>query len=139
MRRWLVSQLVLSVIRYLTGPHYIDYLTVTVADLRVLLDTSTVTSEDLVTAYLKRIHQNIHQGLLLRAVLETAPYENVLRQARLCDDERRNGSSRGPLHGVPILVKDNMATDPSLGMNTTAGSLSLRITCPYVSNHQLAP
>ena len=111
---------------YLTAPRHIDYLTATVADLVVLLETATVTSEQLVTAYLSRIHHDNHQGLLLRAVLETAPYENILQLARDRDDERRNGSIRGPLHGVPILVKDNIATDPSLGMDTTAGSFALR-------------
>jgi amidase len=134
MNVWLFSQLVLSVFRYLTAPRYIDYLTLTVAELLVLLNTSTVTSEDIAIAYLTRIHQNNHDGLLLRAVLETAPYENVLRHARLCDHERQNGSSRGPLHGVPILVKDNIATDPSLGMNTTAGSFALRIPLVAVGN-----
>jgi amidase len=105
----------------------IDYLTATAADLVTSLNEKTITSEQLVTAYLSRISQNNHQGLLLRAVLETAPYENVIEHARLYDKERRDGFTRGPLHGVPILVKDNIATDTMLGMNTTAGSFALSI------------
>ena len=109
------------------GTPQIDFLTATVADLLMLLETGTVTSEELIAGYLARIDKNNYHGLNLRAVLETAPRENLLEQARQYDIERRNGKVRGRLHGVPILVKDNIATDASLGMNTTAGSFALRI------------
>ena len=49
----------------------------------------------------------------------------MLDQAALLDYERRVGNLRSRLHGVPILVKDNIATHPSLGMQTTAGSFAL--------------
>lgn len=127
---WGFIQLVMLVyfIHYLIYHRPVNYLTATVADLVTLLDASTITSEQLVTAYLSRIDQDNHQGLRLRAVLETAPYDNIIEYARICDRERRNGSTRGALHGIPILVKDNIATEPGLGMNTTAGSFALRIT-----------
>jgi amidase len=84
-----------------------------------------------VKSYISRINENNYKGLHLRAVLEIAPYESLIAQARECDADRRKGKSRGRLHGVPILVKDNIATDASLGMNTTAGSFVLRISCWY--------
>ena len=57
----------------------------------------------------------------LEAVIETNP--DAIAIAEKLDDERRSGKTRGPLHGVPILVKDNMATKDS--MQTTAGSWAL--------------
>jgi amidase len=112
----------------LVGAQQIDFLTATVADLLSLLESETVTSVQLVESFLSRIDENNHQGLLLRAVIETAPYENIIQIAQSCDADRQQGISRGPLHGIPILVKDTIATDVSLGMNTTAGSFALRIT-----------
>jgi hypothetical protein len=105
----------------------IDLLTATVAELQALLAEGTVTSEELLRYYVAHIEANNYRGLELRAVLELAPYEDLIQQARRCDRERRNGRIRGPLHGIPILVKDNLATDPELGMNTTAGSFALRM------------
>jgi amidase len=109
----------------------IDLLTVTVRDIVGLLENGTITSEQLVTQYLARIDENNYRGLKLRAVLEVAPYDSLIEQARRCDVERKGGHVQGPLHGIPILVKDNIATDPSLGMNTTAGSFALRLTLPF--------
>ena len=103
-----------------------DLLTATVRDLVILLDAGTVTSEQLINEYLARIDENNYKGLKLRAVLEIAPYDSLIEQARQYDVERKEGKVRGPLHGIPILVKDIIATDPSLGMNTTAGSFALR-------------
>lgn len=114
------------------------------------LEAGNVTSLALVDAYLARIQENNHQGLLFRAVIETAPLESgggvvgVRDIAKELDAERRAGKPRGRVHGVPILVKvhllllilhvcaltlvdqDNCATEVSLGMNTTAGSFALR-------------
>jgi amidase len=105
----------------------IDFLTVTVSDLLEQLEQGQVTSEQLVTSYLSEIDQNNNKGLHLRAVLETAPRDSVIQFARTLDQERSQGIIRGPLHGIPILIKDNIATDASLGMNTTAGSFALSI------------
>lgn len=96
------------------------------------LDAGNVTSLALVNAYLARIEENNHKGLLFRAVIETAPVESVggvtgVREIAMeLDAERKAGKSRGRLHGVPVIVKDNCATEVSLGMNTTAGSYALR-------------
>jgi amidase len=62
----------------------------------------------------------------LRAVIQIAPYDDVLAIAAGLDIERENGKLRGPLHGIPILLKDNIATDPILGMDTSAGNFALR-------------
>lgn len=112
----------------------LNYLTATTEDLLTLLEVGAVTSEHIVAAYLNRIDRDNHQGLFLRAVIETAPKDHVIQYARQCDLERQHGVIRGPLHGIPILVKDSIATDPSLGMNTTAGSFGLRIFSTLVTD-----
>ena len=105
----------------------IDLLTVTVAELQTLLAEGAVSSEELIRQYVARIENDNRRGLQLRAVLEVAPYGDLLEQARRYDRERTGGRIRGPLHGIPILIKDNIATDPALGMRTTAGSFALCI------------
>ncbi|MGG1518404.1 amidase family protein [Paenibacillus oryzisoli] len=76
------------------------------------------TSEDLVHAYLERIRK---YNPLLNAVLEINP--DALEIARKLDHERHNTGIRGPLHGIPILLKDNIDTHDR--MHTSAGSLAL--------------
>jgi len=71
-----------------------------------------------VKGYLRRISS---LNPLLHSVIETNP--NAVSIAQHLDNERRHGHVRGPLHGIPILVKDNIATDDN--METTAGSLAL--------------
>ena len=79
------------------------------------------TSAALVTAYLARIARLDRQGPTFRSVIAVNPA--ALDAARALDIERRRGQVRGPLHGIPILLKDNIASlDP---LPTTAGSLAL--------------
>lgn len=75
-------------------------------------------SSELVKVYLERIHQSKGQ---LNAVTEVNP--DAFAIAESLDEERRAGKSRGPLHGVPILLKNNIATMDK--MNNTAGSTLL--------------
>jgi amidase len=71
------------------------------------------------------IERDNHHGLNLRAVIQTAPTDKVLHIASMLDDERARGLSRGLLHGIPMLVKDSMATEVTLGMDTGAGNFAL--------------
>ena len=90
----------------------------TIPELQAMLASGQLTSRELVLGYLKRIAE---LNPLLHAVIETNP-QAVAIAARL-DSERRAGHVRGPLHGIPILLKDNIATDDT--MQTTAGSLAI--------------
>ncbi|KAF8865226.1 amidase signature enzyme [Acephala macrosclerotiorum] len=103
-----------------TQSQSIDLPTVTAQDIQRLLTKGTITSVQLVDRCLEQIEKH---DTYLRAVLEKCP--GARKQAESLDIERRNGIVRGPLHGVPILLKDNIETHPGLGMNTTAGSLAL--------------
>jgi amidase len=76
--------------------------------------------------YLARIEALDRQGPMLRSVIETNP--DALDIAEQLDQERRSGGVRGPLHGIPILVKDNL--DTADRMTTTAGSLALEGSIP---------
>lgn len=80
-----------------------------------------LTSAALITAYLARISRFDHSGPRYQSVLAINP--DALTIARTLDDERRAGKPRGPLHGIPLLIKDNIATSDR--MPTTAGSLAL--------------
>ncbi|KAJ9124753.1 hypothetical protein QFC24_003121 [Naganishia onofrii] len=106
-------------------PSDINLLTATIQDLQAYLTNGSITSVQLTKEYLVRIEANNYAGLELRAVLETAPYDHVVGIAQYYDDLRANGTVLSELHGIPLLIKDNIATDVELGMNTTAGSYAL--------------
>lgn len=91
-----------------------------VASLRAALDAGQTSSTAIVRAYLRRIAKLNHAGPRLNAVIAINP--KAIEEARALDTERKAGRLRGPLHGVPVLIKDNIET---LGMPTTAGSLAL--------------
>jgi amidase len=80
-----------------------------------------LTARGITKAYLDRIAAHDRKGPALRAVLETNP--DALAIADALDGERRRGTVRGPLHGVPVIIKDNIDTHDR--MQTTAGSLAL--------------
>ena len=90
----------------------------TVPELRRLMRSREMSSRELTNAYLRRIEK---LNPLLNAVIETNP--DALGIAAQRDAERRRGDLRGPLHGIPVLLKDNIATADR--METTAGSLAL--------------
>jgi amidase len=93
----------------------------TVAQLQAQMTTGTLTSRALTQAYLTRIAAIDRAGPTLRSVLEVNP--DALTIAAERDAERKAGKVRGPLHGIPVLVKDNL--DSADRMQTTAGSLAL--------------
>jgi len=90
----------------------------TVAELQAEMRAGRLTSRALTEAYLARIREVDPQ---LRSVLEVNP--DALAIADALDAERKAKGPRGPLHGIPVLVKDNIATADR--MQTTAGSLAL--------------
>jgi amidase len=93
-----------------------------IATLDADLASGRVTSEELVRAYIKRIDEIDRSGPALHSVLAVNP--DAIAQARALDAERKARGPRGPLHGIPILVKDNVETADA--MATTAGSLALK-------------
>src|SRR6266436_1706589 len=96
----------------------------TVAQLQDSMRSGARTSRSICTAYLARIAELDPK---LHAVLETNP--DALMVADRLDAERKAGHVRGPLHGIPVLIKDNIATADK--MMTTAGSLALAgVTAP---------
>ncbi|KAF9069413.1 amidase signature enzyme [Rhodocollybia butyracea] len=103
---------------------YPDLYEATVSELQDGLDAYRFSSVDLVKAYLTRIDEVNLKGPALRAVLQTNSL--ALKKAAQLDEERRLTGKRGPLHGIPILLKDNIATDNAEGMDTTAGSYALQ-------------
>ncbi|CAF1269398.1 unnamed protein product [Adineta steineri] len=94
-----------------------------IAELQDGLSKRYFTSVDLVKAYIARIDEVNIKGPKLRAVIEISP--TALDAAHATDILRQNGTILSSLHGIPILLKDNIATRPEDGMNTTAGSFAL--------------
>src|SRR5882724_5613479 len=93
-----------------------------ISQLQVDLASGRISSEHLVRGYLKRIENLDSAGPQLRSVIRVNP--DALAQARALDKERKSKGARGPLHGIPVLLKDNIeSADP---MPTTAGSLALK-------------
>lgn len=103
----------------------LDLVRMTAADIQNLLKSGDLTSVELVKETLAQIKRHNLQGLKLRAVISTAPENLVLETAARLDAERATGKTRGPFHGLPILLKDAIKTSEDLGMPTTVGSFSL--------------
>lgn len=102
-------------------PAPFDLEEVTLATLQAGLRTGKYTARGLCEAYLARIQELDGAGPTLRSVIETNP--DAMALAAQADAERGAGRGRGPLHGIPVLIKDNIATHDR--MQTTAGSLAL--------------
>ena len=92
-----------------------------IASLRDEMQAGTLTSVALCNACIQRIAALNHRGPAIRAVLEVNP--DALADAAMLDRERQQGKVRGPLHGIPVIVKDDIETAGR--MQTTSGSLAL--------------
>jgi amidase len=90
-------------------------------DIQFAFSSGQITSRQLTQMYLDRIEAFDKRGPKLHSVIETNP--DALRIADALDRERKTNGARGPLHGVPILVKDNIDTHDR--MHTSAGSLAM--------------
>ncbi|HSQ40352.1 MAG TPA: amidase [Anaerolineales bacterium] len=93
----------------------------TIVELQQKMASGELTARQLAELYLERIDSIDRNGPRLNAILETNP--DALALASSLDEERVAGSTRGPLHGIPVIIKDNIDTADK--MQTTAGSLAL--------------
>lgn len=93
----------------------------TIAQLQAAMESGELTSAHLVDFYLRRIERLDQSGPTVNSILQINPQARQIAHNR--DRERRAGNVRGPLHGIPVLLKDNIDTGDR--MQTTAGSLAL--------------
>ncbi|WP_020618276.1 amidase family protein [Paenibacillus daejeonensis] len=93
----------------------------TVTEIQSAMNAGKVTAVELVTAYLARIEAYDQQGPELKSIITVNP--KALEEAAALDEERTAQGPRGPLHGIPVIVKDNFNT---IGMPTTAGCICLK-------------
>jgi amidase len=98
----------------------------TISDLQTRMKSGEVSAHSLTQAYLARIHEIDQSGPHLNSVIEVNP--DALSIALALDKERKEKAPRGPMHGIPVLIKDNI--DTADRMQTTAGSLALAGPAP---------
>jgi len=120
----LTAVLIAGVVQAQSGMQ-VDLANATIADLNVAFTNGTVTAETLTEMYLARIAAYDKQGPTINAVISLNP--NALSEARALDAERSAGRVRGPLHGIPIVLKDNFNTHD---LPTTGGSQLLEGSIP---------
>jgi amidase len=103
----------------------VDFDDASVADLEAAMQAGTFTSEKLIELCLARIQAYDRQGPKLHAVMALNP--NALAEAKALDAERKAGKVRSPIHGIPVILKDNYDT---VEMPTTGGSVLLEGSIP---------
>ncbi len=111
---------------YTAGTDDFPLLEMSIDDLQKEYDEGSLTVQEAVKMYLDRIKWIDHSGPELRSVLWINP--DAMKIAVELDEELRQGKKRGPLHGIPVLLKDNINTLDS--MPTTAGSRALENSFP---------
>ena len=99
-----------------------DYRELDIDTLQALMAQGELTSEELTRFYLDRIEAIDQNGRSLNSIIETNP--DALAIAAALDAERRESGPRGPMHGIPVVLKANI--DTADAMQTTAGSLALK-------------
>lgn len=105
----------------LDTPEISDWEEITVTEVQQRMKNGQLTARALTEYYLKRIETLDKKGPKINSVIEVNP--DALSIADAMDRERKQGKLRGPLHGIPVLIKDNIDTADK--MQTTAGSLAL--------------
>src|SRR5687767_8761019 len=109
----------------LSAQRTIDLDAATIADINAAFSKGSLTSERLVQLFLARIQAFDRQGPMLRSVITVNP--KAIETARALDAERKSKGARSPLHGIPIVLKDNIDT---ADMPTTGGSVMLEGSVP---------
>ena len=112
--------------RWVVPPFELEEMTVD--DLQAGMASGQWSATEITEMYLGRIAAIDRQGPTLRSIIETNP--DALQIALDLDAERAAGGGRGPLHGIPILIKDNIGTNDR--MSTSAGSLALEGSIPPI-------
>ncbi len=108
------------------GSGRFEFEEITLAELRSGIESGRFTARAIAAAYLERIERVDRRGPKLNSVIEVNP--DALAIAEALDRKGKAGGPRGPLHGLPVLIKDNIATHDR--MMTTAGSLALVASVP---------
>jgi len=129
MKRFLLASLLLLLALCLASPPVrattLDLTSATIADLDKALNSGAITSEKLVELYLARIAAYDKQGPTINAVITLNP--KALDEARALDAERKATGPRSPIHGIPMVLKDNYNT---FDLPTTGGSQVLKGSIP---------
>ena len=125
LRRVIVTSLIALAVQR-SGPPAFPLEEVPVTQLQEWMTSGRYTARQIADLYLRRIEEIDRNGPALRSVIEVNP--DALAIADALDAERKTRGIRGPLHGIPVLIKDNI--DTSDRMLTTAGSLALEGTRP---------
>lgn len=108
-------------IGFALGVDPFDFQEATILELQEEMGAGKITAQWLTETYLKRIAEIDKKGPAINSVIEINP--DALTIAETLDRERKEKGARGPLHGIPVLIKDNIDTHDQ--MMTTAGSLAL--------------
>ena len=119
-RRDVVKSAFLAAVSASAATPQVNLEELTIGDIQKGFQSGQFTAQSLTEAYLARIDAIDRHGPAINAVIELNP--DALKIAAELDRERQAKGPRGPLHGVPVLVKDNIDTG---NMSTTAGSLAL--------------
>src|SRR6202165_2811530 len=105
----------------MNAKHDDSFAEATIVELQAAMTAGQLSAQQLVVLYLEQMTAIDQHGPMLNSVIEINP--DCLDTARTLDQERASSGARGPLHGIPVLIKDNIATADR--MQTTAGSLAL--------------
>ncbi len=125
LQNYSASLLVFLSLATLGSAEALELTTASIAEINAAFEAGTLTSEKLVELCLARIEAYDAKGPKLNAVIALHP--GALAAARALDEERRTRGPRSPLHGIPVVLKDNYDT---FDLPTTAGSFMLQDSIP---------